>query len=304
MNTTSSTEKPFFSIIIPTYNRCEFVLKTLDSVLGQQFSNFEVIVVDDGGTDQTGQEVQAIRDDRVIYHRIENSERGAARNYGACVAKGAYLNFFDSDDLMNNDHLSEAHKFILENQHPAWFHTGYEIINEKGTRIVSETGESNPEKRLIESNYLGCDSVFLRSDVFAQNKFQDDRKLASSEDWELWLRIISRHKLVHTSRVTLRMINHDARSIFTISPDRVIERDTLLLHCLLQDKFFVDKFRKEIPLFEADRYTFFSLNLLLAKRNKEALRFLVKSIRASKRVLKRKRFWACVKIAVTNNFNS
>lgn len=304
MNTTSSIEKPFFSIIIPTYNRCEFVLKTLATVLAQQFPNFEVIVVDDGGTDETGEKVQALHDSRVTYHRIENRERGAARNYGASLATGAYLNFFDSDDLMNNDHLSEAHRFILEHQHPAWFHTGYEVINQKGEQVVCEKGEDNPEKRLIESNYLGCDSVFVRSDVFAENKFQDDRTLASSEDWELWLRIISRHKLLHTSRVTLQMTNHDARSIFTISPDRVIERDSFLLQCLLRDNHFTEKFRKEIPLFEADRYTFFSLSLLLAKRNKEAVHFLIKSFRASGRVLKRRRFWACVKIVMRNKFIS
>lgn len=304
MNTTSSTERPFFSIIIPTYNRCEFVLKTLASVLAQQFPGFEVIVIDDGGTDQTKEKVQALRDDRVIYHWIANGERAAARNYGASVAKGIYLNFFDSDDLMNSDHLNEAHRFILENQYPAWFHTGYEIVNEKGEQVICERGEGNPEKRLIETNYLGCDSVFMRSDIFAANKFQEDRKLASSEDWELWLRMISRHKLIHTSWVTLRMINHDARSIFTISPDRVIERDSLLLHYLLRDERFIEKFRREIPLFEADRYTFFSLSLLLAKRNKEAFQFLIKSIRASGSVLKRKRFWACLKIMVKNSFNS
>jgi glycosyltransferase involved in cell wall biosynthesis len=286
---------PYFSIVVPTYNRADLIGKTVASILQQEFKDFEVLVVDDGSTDNTEASVRKFNDPRVQYCPKQNSERGAARNYGASLARGRYLNFFDSDDLMLPGRLSIVKQFIADHNNPAWFHTAYKIVDEFGKIVLKEYGAKHPEEKLITTNYLGCDSVFIEREFFLQNKFQEDRRMASSEDWELWLRIISRQPLLRCPEVTFHMVNHSNRSLFTISPDKIIERDTLLLHYLLRDKFFVDKFHSELPLFEADRYTFFALTLLLENRKKEAYHYLVESLKVSKKVLTRKRFWACVK---------
>ena len=73
---------PFFSIIIPTYNRAALIGKTLRSVQEQSFKSFEVIVVDDGGKDDTKEVLLGLEDDRICYYWKENGERGAARNFG------------------------------------------------------------------------------------------------------------------------------------------------------------------------------------------------------------------------------
>ncbi len=100
--------QPFFSVIIPTYNRANFLEATLQSVLAQDFSNFELLVIDDGSTDGTPElmatkfyNCQSIR-----YLRKKNEERSIARNYGMQQAKGQFAVFFDSDDLMHPDYLS------------------------------------------------------------------------------------------------------------------------------------------------------------------------------------------------------
>ena len=72
----------FFSIIIPTYDRASFITKTINSVLSSEFTDFEIIVVDDGSTDNTSEIVSAIQDNRIKYIYQENKERGAARNNG------------------------------------------------------------------------------------------------------------------------------------------------------------------------------------------------------------------------------
>jgi GalNAc5-diNAcBac-PP-undecaprenol beta-1,3-glucosyltransferase len=110
--------KIFFSVIIPTYNRAQLILETLETVLAQTYQNFEVIIVDDGSTDNTEQIIQKrySTDGRVRYFYKENEERGAARNFGIKQAKGDYAVIFDSDDWMHADHLSIIEKCIAN--HP------------------------------------------------------------------------------------------------------------------------------------------------------------------------------------------
>ncbi len=90
--------EPIFSVIIPTYNRAHLVTRSIQSVLNQTFSQFELIVVDDGSTDNTDAEVKSIKDIRIRYIYQENRGRSAARNTGVTHAKGLYITFLDSDD--------------------------------------------------------------------------------------------------------------------------------------------------------------------------------------------------------------
>src|SRR6187402_5348 len=91
----------FFSIIVPTYNRSGFIKDTIYSLVGQTFKNFEVIVVDDGSTDNTAEIIKELQltDERIKYFYKTNGERGAARNYGIKKAQGGYITFLDSDDI-------------------------------------------------------------------------------------------------------------------------------------------------------------------------------------------------------------
>ena len=97
---------PFFSVVVPTYNRGDLITKTLRSLQVQDYDNYEIIVVDDGSTDHTEEIVKGVLDHRTTYVKKANAERAAARNFGARRAKGAYVNFFDSDDLALPNHLS------------------------------------------------------------------------------------------------------------------------------------------------------------------------------------------------------
>jgi glycosyltransferase involved in cell wall biosynthesis len=288
---------PFFSIIIPTYNRSNLVLPTIQSFLNQTYDNFELIIVDDGSVDDTLSVIRNIDDHRIRYFYITNSERGAARNFGASKALGEYFNFFDSDDLAYVNHLFNAKAFIQENNNPEIFHVGYRTVD-LNNQIVSEETNFNYDinSRLIVTNFLGCNSVFVRKDIFKNNQFNDNRILASSEDWELWLRMASRYRILSSDSITFQINNHEGRSLFTIAPSKIYDRDICLINSLLEDVCFREYFHTKVPMFIADRYTFFALVFSLTKSNRfKTIGFLIKAFSVYKLVIFRRRFWASLK---------
>lgn len=107
---------PKVSVIIPTYNRGYIVSEAIDSVLAQTFAEFELIVVDDGSTDDTAEKIAAVRDPRVRYVRQANAGASAARNRGVVEARGDLVSFLDSDDLWKPEKLEREQLFL--NDHP------------------------------------------------------------------------------------------------------------------------------------------------------------------------------------------
>ena len=107
------SEQPFFSVVIPVYNRAHILGRALESVLAQSFGDFEVVVVDDGSTDNPSTVVDSLWDDRIRYLRQDNRGGGAARNLGIDAAHGRFVAFLDSDDEFLPGHLA-ALKALLD----------------------------------------------------------------------------------------------------------------------------------------------------------------------------------------------
>ena len=105
---------PFFSVIIPTYNRADTIQASIKSVLNQTFENHELIVVDDGGTDNTEKIVTGFQDNRIKYIYQPNSGVSQARNTGAAHARGRYLLFLDSDDSFTPQYLEKLNEEFLQ----------------------------------------------------------------------------------------------------------------------------------------------------------------------------------------------
>lgn len=286
----------FFSVIIPTYNRADFILNTVNSLLDQTYANFEIIVVDDGSTDETEKIIFSVKNEKLKYYKKENGERGAARNFGANLAKGEYLNFFDSDDLAYSNHLEEASKAIKEMKKPQIFHLSYDIITPEGKKLSDGPMEKfyvNDE--LIRENFLSCNGVFIRRDIFMDHPFPEDRRMAVAEDWALWLILASRYDILNVPIITSAIIAHDQRSIKDYNTEKIIQRDKLLIEYLRSDKKFMKKYGKRFNYFIADRYTYFTLLLALQKKKKETISYLLKAFKSDIFVIFRKRFLASVK---------
>lgn len=288
---------PRFSIVIPTYNRRAFIAKAIDSALAQSFGDFEIIVVDDGSSDDTGEIVREIHDPRVRYHYKENEERAVARNTGIAMSNGEYVGFLDSDDEIYPEHLEFASRMIEKYRRPEIFHLGYEVRtdSEASGRKIGSLPETANEV-LIQGNVLSCNGVFLRRDIALKYKFNPDRVLSGSEDYELWLRLASRFPIYCDDHVTSAIIQHDARSVLTTDRDRLVRRIELLERCLFEDEAFVKAYQKKIPQFRAYLRIYIALHLALARNDRTgAFKLLGESLYHSPYALRNRAFYATVK---------
>lgn len=291
-----SIAAPMFSVVIPTYNRGHLIERTIKSIVSQDFKDFEVLVVDDGSNDNTAEEVGRFKDSGIQYFHKENAERGAARNYGAEKAKGQYVNFFDSDDLMYPHHLRTAHELIRGIGAPEFIHLGYDFKEENGSLIHRVNNFDDSIKRmLLYDNRLSCNGVFLRKDIASKFPFEENRILASSEDWELWIRLSSRFTLHFSNVITSSVINHDQRSLRTIAPEKIVARDLLLIEKLRQDSAAMLNFGKSFARFIAERYTFFMMIYAQHQQRLDVFKWGQLALRAYPPILLSKRFIASIK---------
>lgn len=284
-----------FSIIIPTYNRSRFLKRLLSQILNQDFSDLEVVIVDDGSTDNTREVILSISDPRLQYCYIENSERGAARNCGLMVAKGMYVNFFDSDDLFLPC-LEHVATFIQARHFPPVIYGDVQHIDEKGNVIYSSKPlQQSFTKKLLHNNFLACGSVFVKREIANSFTFHEDRRLSSAEDWELWLRLHTQYQFVYFHQPVFQQVHHPDRSLFIFDPSRIEIRDVYFANLIKKDSRFKDFYGKAaLNLFVADRYTFIALSW--SQQNiAKTFYYWRKSLLASFRVLGRRRFWAVLK---------
>jgi glycosyltransferase involved in cell wall biosynthesis len=285
-----------FSIIIPSYNRAGFVAKSIDSVLEQSFFKFELIIIDDGSEDNTAEVVNPyLQDNRIHYYKIENSERGAARNFGVSKSKGSYVTFLDSDDIFLPWHLEIARGQIVKHSRPAVFHLGYEMLHPDG-RIDTLPKLPNPvNDKLLEGNHLSCMGVFLRRDVALANRFNEDRQLSGSEDYELWMRLAARYPIFTVPEVTSRLINHNSRSVVTTDTEKLMTRISLLDQTLLRDIPFVARFGDQLGIFTSYRSLYLALHLAMSGKRWLALKSLSLTARKYPQVIFSYRFVVALK---------
>jgi glycosyltransferase involved in cell wall biosynthesis len=211
-------DTPFFSIVIPTYNRAHLIGLTLDSVRQQSFADFEVLVVDDGSTDATATVVtqSAANDPRLHYLSKANEERGAARNYGLARALGEYVLFLDSDDRLHPNHLATLYTTITsQTVRPNYITTKYDF-DRHGTRYPSDLALFPAGiltfDTFIKGNVLAC-NVCVRRNNPTLFKFEEDRRYAAVEDWMFLLQNTQNDVVQLVDAVTLTMNDHDQRSM-------------------------------------------------------------------------------------------
>ena len=211
----------FFSIIIPTYNRAAFLEKAIESLIIQTFTNWELIVVDDGSTDSTKEMVEKYKhqDNRIKYRYQNNAERCAARNNGVSVAEGEYVCFLDSDDYFLAERLSLLYKAILEMNTPtALCYT--DILKQGDGKIETQSYPDNKYKnvfdllldRTIHSQQICCATSILK-------EFRYDTRFIIGEDKELWLRIATMYPVIYIPfQATVVIVEHNQRTVGAKKP--------------------------------------------------------------------------------------
>jgi len=181
---------PLISVIIPTYNRGYMLKHAIESVLAQDFKNFELIVSDDGSTDNTSEIICSYGNKIKSIHR-ENKGVSAARNRGIAIASGAFITFLDSDDLWLPGKLSAQIDFFNSN-HEALICQTEEMWIRNGVRVNPMKKHKKNSGMIFEPSLLLClvspSAVMIRKELFDIVGLFDET-LPACEDYDLWLRI-------------------------------------------------------------------------------------------------------------------
>ncbi len=181
------------SVIIPTYNRKDFLIAALDSVFAQTLPAHEVVVIDDGSTDGTG-EALAKYPHRLLYHYKENGGQNRARNVGQKLASGDSFLFLDSDDLLFPDALAKLSAALMQYPEAPLAYGRAQIIDRAGNvtnplwKPANESEQDYLWESLMSVNFIRSTGVALihRSVLDAVGEWDEGLKI---EDWDLWLRL-------------------------------------------------------------------------------------------------------------------
>ena len=185
---------PKISVIIPTYNGGKFIKKAIESVLDQTLDDFEIIVVDDGSTDNTPYILQEyIRTNNIVYISQKNVGVAVARNNGINMSKGTYIAFLDDDDFwIDKDKLKKQIEF-LEN-HPDYVMVGTAgiVVDEKGKRVTDykvPEGDHSIRDSILMRNPFIQSSIVAKKDILNQAGLYSVKDYVNAEDYNLWLRV-------------------------------------------------------------------------------------------------------------------
>lgn len=199
VNTNPSCSEPSVSVLLPVYNGGTFVQKTIDSILKQSFADFELIIINDGSTDNTKEILNNLTDRRVRVVHKNNEGIGATLNKGLQMARGKYIAQIDADDLAHPDRLEMQVKFLQENPGISVVGTATKVVYPDGVEQVRRRPLSPVEvkKHVIKICPVVHPSVMMRKDsVLAVGgydvNYDGSRGKRMGMDYHLWIRMISK----------------------------------------------------------------------------------------------------------------
>jgi Glycosyl transferase family 2 len=194
------------SVVIPNYNHARYVADAIRSVLAQTYRCYEIIVVDDGSTDDS-RAVVAGFGDRVTCIHQPNAGLSAARNTGIRASTGSLIGVLDADDLYEPEYLEVLVSALREHPDAGGVHCGYRFVDDQNRPLPQvEARALEPDalhRALLDGNFLVPESILLRKSVYDDVGVFDEA-LRACEDWDVWLRAAARHRIIHAPRVLTR----------------------------------------------------------------------------------------------------
>jgi glycosyltransferase involved in cell wall biosynthesis len=199
------------SVIIPNYNQAQYVSSSITSVLKQTYPNYEIIVVDDGSTDNS-RKVLSKFDRKIRYIWQENKGLAGARNTGIQAAKGKYVGLLDADDEWLPTYLEEMVSFADQNPEAGVFYCQAQAMDSDGKDLPQIFGGPvlPPEQiyqTILRANFIIPTTILMRRQVITQAGLFD-QSLRSCEDWDLWLRLLPTHEIIGKKDVLVKYRIH------------------------------------------------------------------------------------------------
>ncbi|PWK93146.1 glycosyltransferase family 2 protein [Hallerella porci] len=181
------------SVIIPTYNRAELLKRAAQSVLAQTYKDFELIIVDDGSTDNTKEIVESLNDSRIVYVYQKNAGACVARNNGIEHAKGEYIAFHDSDDVWHSNKLELQMQALIANNADVVF---CKMNRYQDGKVVEVLSTYFKEGFLAKDNLpfaIGTQTIFGKAEVFKNTKF--DPEMPRFQEFEMLIRAQKKYSI-------------------------------------------------------------------------------------------------------------
>lgn len=210
--TDSKNNKPFFSVIIPLYNKEKHIKNTLKSVLHQTFTNYEIVIINDGSTDNSESVVKNFTDPRIKYFNQENQGASQTRNNGIKYAIGKYYALLDADDLWFPNHLENFKKSISKYSTHLIFCNNYRLyFSSKNTRNASFSYLPKEEEDIVViKNYFrsslhdsiaNSTAICLHHSIFEKGYFFDPT-IPSGQDTVLWIQLAINFEYIFNKTIT------------------------------------------------------------------------------------------------------
>tara|TARA_Y200000002_G_scaffold360847_1_gene346446 strand:+ start:6133 stop:7035 length:903 start_codon:yes stop_codon:yes gene_type:complete len=202
-----------FSIILPTFNRGNLIHNAIESVINQTIKSWELIIVDDGSSDNT----KAIIDDykrtdtRIKYVYQQNKERSAARNKGINHSSSDWICFLDSDDIYHKNHLEEFNNLLKINNYAQGLYFSGLSFGSYSKEKEKYNLSHNNNVEFVLLNTIGTPRACVSSKII--NEYQFNEKIRVGEDRELWVRILKKNPLFFHTKKTFVEIDHKERSV-------------------------------------------------------------------------------------------
>ncbi|RYE12500.1 MAG: glycosyltransferase, partial [Rickettsiales bacterium] len=226
---------PTVSILVPTYNRSALLKKALVSILGQSFSDYEIIVVDNCSSDDTEEIVASLRDNRIRYHKNDiNIGPIGNHNIALLLSKGKYVYTFSDDDIMMPNNLESKVKILETHNNVGLVHSNISVINENndvisehwaynmkvGHRLKLEplmTGSEAYKYLYREWNFISMPSVLIRKSILDSHRLWFNNQLNYLVDYDLWIKIakIADFYYINEALVSYRTHSNNESSALT-----------------------------------------------------------------------------------------
>jgi glycosyltransferase involved in cell wall biosynthesis len=247
-NIAPSTPSPYISVILPAYNCAPYLTEAIQSILQQTFANFELIIINDGSTDNTEAIIRSFTDNRIVYVKNEqNKGLIYTLNKGIELAKGKYIARMDGDDVCLPERLSRQKIFLDENQNIAAVATTITYINDQGNIIGAwdldqqTTSPQQIRKKLAYENCIAHPTIMIRADIAASFRYKDYQK--NIEDYDLWLRLYNhKHSIAKLKDPQLHYRIHDS----SITGVYLKNKNFFFTHFAMKRKFLYNEVKTGI----------------------------------------------------------
>ena len=288
-------DDPFFSVVIPTYNRASRILATLDSVFNQSFQNFEIIIVDNLSTDNTVEVLSYLINEQKIrfYQNDKNYERSRSRNRGMGEACGKYVILLDSDDRLYPTCLEDAYTYVQSNGNIRIFHNLYGLTDEKGCKYQGTyLPYSDNLKNIAYGNFLACNGVFIHKDLYQNLRFDENTSAIGSEDWDFWLRAIAYEgDIGRIDKVNSSIVIHSGRSMENMDIERLKITKEYILDKVARDADLMNVYKPYYSLMRASANLYLGSMANFSKKHSKAVEFAIGALKQHLPVLFSIRFW-------------